>query len=480
MGALTAWRGGRGTGTGLEAVAGPSASVESLLEFHSPSAALAASPVRLGARGTVWVVCTLAAACGAAMALIPIDKVVTAQGRIVSQAHTVMVQPLETAIVRSIDVREGEVVHKGQLLARLDPTFATADQAALQAQVASLGAEVARLRAEATGTAYSAAAASNATAASPDAVLQAALYRQRAAERVAKLENYKQRIDAARAQVQRGMADVQGYEDRLRVAAELERKRIELERLQVGSQINRLAATDTRLEVQRGLDDARAQVQGAVRDLQALTAERDGYDQQWHGQVSQDLAEGGRKLSDAEEQLHKARLRQQLVELRADAEAVVLTVAHVSVGSVLQSGDQFLSLVPLGAPMEVEVNVQGRDAGFVHEGDPVTVKFDTFPFTSYGYAEGQVRYVSADSFSASDPQQRGRAAASEPAAEAGAGAFYRSHISLDTIKLHDTPQGFHVVPGMPVTADIKVGSRTVMTYLLGRVLPVAMDGMREP
>ena len=51
---------------------------------------------------------------------------------------------------------------------------------------------------------------------------------------------------------------------------------------------------------------------------------------------------------------------------------------------------------------------------------------------------------------------------------------------MDAVKLHDTPAGFHVVPGMPVTADIKVGQRTVMTYLLGRVLPVAYDGMREP
>ncbi len=59
-------------------------------------------------------------------------------------------------------------------------------------------------------------------------------------------------------------------------------------------------------------------------------------------------------------------------------------------------------------------------------------------------------------------------------------AFYRSRITLDAIKLHDTPTGFHLVPGMPVTADIKVGKRTMMLYLLGRFLPVAMDGMREP
>lgn len=448
------------------------APLNALLEFHSPTAALAVAPVRIGARGTTWVVCTLAASCAAAMALIPIDKVVTAQGRIVSQAPTVVVQPLETAIVRSIDVREGEVVHKGELLARLDPTFATADQAAGQAQVASLGAEVARLQAEATGAPYRPADAN------PDTVLQTAMFMQRAAERTAKMENYKQRIDSARAQIQRGMGDIKGYDDRLRVATELEQKRIELERLQVGSQINRLAATDTRLEVQRGLDDAKAQVQQASRDLQALVAERDGYDQQWRSQVGQELAEQGRKLSDASEQLRKAQRRHDLVELRAEQDAVVLSVAHVSVGSVLQSGDQLFSLVPSNATLEVEANVPGNDAGFVHDGDTVTVKLDTFPFTQYGYVEGTVRFVSADSFTSNPNESRARGAA--PQGTDTMPAFYRSRISLDEVKLHDTPASFHIVPGMPVTADIKVGKRTAMSYLLGRFLPVAMDGMREP
>ena len=113
-----------------------------LLEFHSPTAALTVAPALHGARGTIWVVCSLAAACIGAAALIPIDKVVTTQGKVVAQSATSVVQPLETAIVRSIDVREGQVVHKGDVLARLDPTFATADASALESQVASLTAEV--------------------------------------------------------------------------------------------------------------------------------------------------------------------------------------------------------------------------------------------------------------------------------------------------------------------------------------------------
>ena len=446
------------------------ADLPALLEFHSPTLALTVEPVRGVARGMTWAVCSLAAACFAASALIPVDKVVTAAGKVVAQSPTSVVQPLETAIVRSIEVREGQSVRRGDLLARLDPTFADADAGALRSQVASLGAEIRRLSAEAEGASYSPADDG------PAAVLQGAIFAQRASERAFKMEGYSQKIAGLRAQVQRAMSDVAAYGERLKVAAQVEGKRVELERLQVGSQLNRLAATDSRLEVKRGLDGATAQAGQTARDLRAMEAERDGYDQQWRAQVSQDLTEQGRKFSDAREQLAKADLRRRLVELRAPEDAVVLTVAKVSPGSVMQSGEQFLTLVPADAPLEVEVSVPGTEAGFVRQGDPVTVKFDTLPFTQYGSAAGTVRVVSPDSFSGQQ-DDRGRGA---PQQQPQGPSFYRGRVALDEIRLHDAPPGFRVVPGMPVTADIKVGKRTLVSYLLSRVLPIAMDGMREP
>lgn len=455
----------------------PREAVSAVLEFQSPTAAILATPVPASARGTIWVVTSLVAACGAAAGLIPIDKVVTAQGRLVSTASTMVVQPLETSIVRSIDVHEGQVVHAGDLLARLDPTFSTADVSSYEAQVASLAAEVERMRAETGDKPYRPADASAVSQ------LQAALYAQHLAEHSFHMENYRQKIDSLQATARRAQGDYTHYQERLKVATEVEQKRKELERLQVGSQLNRLEATDNRLEVDRGLASAQSTLLGAVRDLQAMIAERDAYDNQWHADAAHDLTEQDRKLSDAREQLAKAQLRRRLVELRADQDAVVLTVAKVSVGSVLQSGDQFLTLVPANAPLEAEVNVVGSDAGFVHPGNTVQVKFDTFPYVHYGYAEGTVRVVSPDSFSPSDSAAGPRPNQSQTQAQAQAGAlgtFYRSRVQLDQVKLHDTPAGFHLTPGMPVTADIKVGKRTVLTYMLSRVLPVAMDGMREP
>ena len=122
--------------------------LSAIAEFQSPTAALVATPVPRAARGTIWAIGCMFAACLAAMGLIPIDRVVTAQGKVVSQTSTMVVQPLETSIVRSIDVREGQQVRSGDLLARLDPTFAAADVGALQVQVSSLEAAVSRMQAE--------------------------------------------------------------------------------------------------------------------------------------------------------------------------------------------------------------------------------------------------------------------------------------------------------------------------------------------
>jgi HlyD family secretion protein len=210
-----------------------------------------------------------------------------------------------------------------------------------------------------------------------------------------------------------------------------------------------------------------------------MIAERDAYIQQTHAETSQQLTDQGRKLQQARDDLAKARLRHSLVQLRADRDAIVLSIAPVSVGSVMQSGDQFITLVPVDSPLEIETVVDGRDAGFVRVGDPVTIKFETFPYFSYGTAEGTVRVVSADSFH--QPMDNQTTASRPQAAQQATGAlFYRARITLDEMKLHNLPAGFRVTPGMPVTGDVKIGKRTVLQYMLSRFVPAISEGMREP
>jgi len=442
-----------------------------LLEFELPTAGLMATRVKPAARSMLWTVVSLVALCATAMAVVPIDMVVTtADGRVVGQDPTVVVQPLETAIVRSIDVREGQVVHAGQVMARLDPTFSSADVDALKVQVRSYQAEVDRLSAEASDRPYSPSTTDPAT------TVQEAVYSQRHAEYRAQVESYTQRIDSLKEQVIRAQDDMKAFAQRRQIAALIEAKRRELEKLQVGSVMNRLSAEDQRVEIERDLSDAVGTAERASREMQQLTAERTGYEQQWKAQVNQDLHDRSRSLSDAKENLRKAELRHRLVELRAEQDAIVLTVGKVSVGSVMQSGEQFFTLVPTASPMEIEGRIAGDDAGYVHVGQKVTIKFDTFPYVRYGTAEGTVRTLSADSFVGQEESAR----PTVPAPSSQVPPYYKTRVAIDAVKMHGVPGGFQLKPGMPVTADIEVGKRNMLRYLFARLLPVGLEGMREP
>jgi hypothetical protein len=74
------------------------------------------APVKSAARSILWSVVWAFIATTAVAALFPMDMVVTGSGRVVSLRPTSVVQPLETAIVRAINVREGQKVHAGDVL----------------------------------------------------------------------------------------------------------------------------------------------------------------------------------------------------------------------------------------------------------------------------------------------------------------------------------------------------------------------------
>ena len=358
------------------------------------------------------------------------------------------------------------------MLARLDPTFTAADLGADAGQVANYQAQVERMQAEVQDKPFVY------TGLDPNLSLQAAIYAQRKSQYDYTLEDYKQKADSLIQTIARANSDAAGYRDRLAVAQNVEQMRRELEKLQVGSRLNTLAAADNRAEMSRLLAYAQEQAAGAQKDLGSVLAERDSFIQQWHADLADKLADAVSTLTTARQSLEKDQLRRQLVELRAARDATVLTIAKVSVGSVLQSGQEFITLVPSDAPLEVEANIMGSDDGYVHVGDPVALKFDTFPFTQYGMAYGTVRIISANSFNAQDDQRDPTGAL--PAPLQSTDPYYRARVAIDRVALHDVPSGFSLMPGMPVTADIKVGKRTVLQYLLERILPVTAQGMREP
>jgi HlyD family secretion protein len=265
--------------------------------------------------------------------------------------------------------------------------------------------------------------------------------------------------------------------------------RLQAQHLLVGSKLEKLIAIDNRLEMNRFMAQISTTAESEKRDLENLIAQRDAYDKEWYAAVLADMQTTQPLLDQAKENLKKARLHARLVELRADQDAIVMSVAPVSVGSVMQPGQQFLTLVPADAPLELEVDVLGSDAGFLRVGNHAMIKFDAFNYILYGYAEGTVRTVSPDSayqpgapISYTAPSMgSGQPVATAPqGVTPGATPYFVTRISLDAMKLRHLPEGFHITPGMPATTDIKVGTRTIVQYMFSRIAPIPLESMREP
>jgi HlyD family secretion protein len=153
------------------------------------------------------------------------------------------------------------------------------------------------------------------------------------------------------------------YSERGDIATKVEAMRIELEKKGAGSLLNLLQSQDTRVELARQIENTRNSLAEAKQGLESATADAEAFKQQWSTQLSQELVKARSDLDTAKALYDKALKHQDLVRLTAAEPSVVLTMAKVSVGSVLTPGQTLLTLMPLNAPVEAEANFVSRDIG---------------------------------------------------------------------------------------------------------------------
>ena len=437
-----------------------------LRTFQSEVDEIREAPEPAQLRLTLYVLVGLFVALLTVSVFMRMNRVVTSSaGQIVTTEPSIVLQALDASIIKTLDVQEGERVKRGQLLATLDPTFAAADVGAAASQIASLEAEISRAEAELAGRDFNPPLSTG-----PDTaytVLQRAYYVQRKAQFAAQLRAYDEQIAQNRATIRKLKDDLAHYDDRVKISQEIENMRASLAASQVGSRLNLLTATDQRLEILRTEDFDRNALVENEHQLASTIANRDAFVEQWSGQVSQELVTARNTLDNAQQQLTKASRHQDLVRLEAPDDAVVLKLAKPSVGSVLKEADPLVTLAPLHSPVEAEVHIAPREIGFVRPGDPATVKLDPFSFVEHGTASGYVRWISEGAFSQDD-----NGSAIDP--------YYKARIAFSEVKLTGVPKSFRLVPGMTLTADINVGSRSVFMYVVKGVIRSANEAMREP
>ena len=408
-----------------------------------------------------------------------VERIVVAQGRLVNPLPNIVVQPLETSIIQKIHVRVGQIVKKGEILATLDPTFAQADEAQLRTRLESLDTQTRGLNAELLVPGTPSKARSNDKAKAKqkeiepgkdnDANLQAQLSAERQANYSAQLNKLEQNIARVKATMDTNRRDQQVMAQRMKSLVELEAMQETLMAQNFGARMQLLEARDRRLGAEREMEMARSKEIELRSELSTLEAEKVAFTRSWRQKTMEELLNTARDRDGIKEQLQKADKRRQLVSLVSPVDAVVLDMAKLSEGSVVQGAEQMFTLVPLGAELEAEVRIDSMDIGYIKTSDFTHLKLDAFPFQKHGALDGRIRTISEDAFRRDAAGNSG-----------GLDAYYLSRISFSGSKLRNMNEKMRLLPGMTLSAEIVVGKRSVMSYLLWPLTKAMNESIREP
>ena len=436
-------------------------------QFESETEAIRAAPEPRYARITVFALAGLLVSLVLAMSLAKMDRVVSSPGKVVPEQRLNVYQALDPSIIRTINVREGQAVAKGQELASLDPTFAEADAQQLRLQSIGLEAQIARDDALLANRSLT-----QSDNKDPDVrryeAMNKSYYDQQVAQYKAQLESFDAKIRQTQNTVQKFQTDRDGYQQRSEIAKKIENMRTILAEHGSGSELNKLISQDQHIDLVRNLEYDNNSLNEARQTLASLNADKQAFIQQWQTSISQDLVSARSALDSSKAQLEKAVKHVDLVSWKAEQPSIVLTVAKLSVGSVLKEGDVLFTLMPLDTPLDAEARVSTREIGFIRAGDRCTLKIDAFNYMEHGTAEGVVRSISDGAFQTDE--ETGQAL--DP--------FYKVRCSIDALHFENVGPNFRLLPGMTLTSDMKVGTRSVLAYVMGGVLAGFNQSMREP
>ena len=388
-------------------------------------------------------------------ALVRIDVVVTATGRLAADAPPIILQPMSRATLRDLLVKPGDMVVAGQLLARLDGTLSGADRDGLQVERAALAAKVARLRAELDGTVL--------PEAGPDAALQAEVQEQRlglARAQRSQLLALRAALDKAQA-AETGSG--QALEARRDIARQIEAMRATLAASQSGSKLAALEARLALIDAEAAIDQHLARLDDLAQRQAQAEAALLAFDIDQRRQMTEALADLTPRLAEVEEQLTKAARLASLADLRAPRPGVVLSVAKGGPGSLMAEGEPVVVLVPTDVALIAEIGIRSSEAGNIALGDPVTLKIDAFPWRRHGSLQGRLQDVSHGSFTP----------------EGSATALHSGRVTFAG-NLTDLTPGTGLMPGMTLSAEIKTGTRTVLDYFLEPLMRGLNESLREP
>lgn len=350
----------------------------------------------------------------------PLDEVTIGTGKVTPSSHAQKIDSLDGGVILNLLVQEGSIVHKGQLLAKLDPIRSQSNYGEAASRVQTLRAETERITAELTGAPLKFSAD---VLKSPDLVArETQLYISRKQNRDETVKNLQrslllvnQEINMTQPLVAKGAAGEVEVIRLKRQASELSGK--------INEAINQYAVRAREEQVKTNGDlDAELQVMAGKKD-----------------QVTRS-------------------------ELYSPVHGIVKDIQVSTVGGVLQPGGKLMEIVPIEDQLLIETRINPRDIAHIRPALPATVKISAYDSSIYGNLAGKVESVSPDTLQ--DEVKRDQ-------------FYYRVYIRTNKAFLTNRiGRRFPIVPGMVASVEIKTGEKTVLQYLI-KPLNKVKDSLRE-
>ncbi|WP_375553213.1 HlyD family type I secretion periplasmic adaptor subunit [Roseovarius mucosus] len=354
-----------------------------------------------------------------------IDEIVRAPGEFISTSRPQIIQNLEGGILAELLVQEGDVVARGDVLARLHDTRFNSEVADLQDQIAGLEVRQLRLEAELAGQFDFTVPDGLAGQAGEMVASERALLK-------ARQEDFVKRSEGAKRVMQ------QSAEEKRLLEGLLEKKIVAL--------IEVTRARKAHADSEKRYDEIITQA-----ELERAEA---------YSETLKELATLRQNLRASQDQLNRTVL---LSPLRG----VVNNLSVTTIGGVVRPGEEILEIIPLDEEMFVEARVEPRNIANIRRGQEATIKLTAYDYTIYGTLKGRVDFISADTFK----DERAREADGDP--------HYKVSLRVDMSALTPRQAGIEIRPGMQVEVELHTGEKTVLQYLL-KPLYKSQQALREP
>jgi protease secretion system membrane fusion protein len=404
-------------------------------------------------------------------ALAPLDEGVPTEGVISVESNHKVVQHLSGGMVSELSVHEGQEVHAGDLLFKLDAQASKARYEEVRHRYAGLRAQEDRLRAEqAQRTQID--FHPDLTSQQADPLIQQHM-RNQSQLLLAKVSALAADIAAKQEAIAGYQALIEGYrgvltshESQLRLLEEQLQgvRALAAEGYAPRNQQNDLEQRVAALYGDRANTQANLlRAQRAILELQQQIYQRKQLEKK---DIDAEMAQVKLQVEADAEKVRALREELGRTEIRAPASGQVVGLQVHTVGAVIQPGQKLMDIVPSGEALIVDAQIPPHLIDKIHVGQAADIRFSTFANSPQLLAEGQLKSVSKDLLS-------------KPAATPeGSQSYYLARVKL-TDKGVQALQGRQLQPGMPVQVVIKTGERTLWNYLMHPLSKRLAASMKE-